>query len=644
MSHLSPTPNIFVLTVLQEFVWKVFSQLVSALYRCHAGQEAPPPGQESDLTQNKPAVGIRRKDEDQIILHRDLKPENVFLTNGSTVKLGDFGLSKLLSAHDFASTYVGTPFYMSPEICSSERYSGKSDVWSLGCIMYELCALEPPFNARSHLELIQKIRLGKTKPLPGHYSKELGALIASCLQVDPNKRPDTVGMLQSTSIKFARMKLQCELASVKDSSQCDALMAKLKRAEKENTALREEVAKLKDLESHIRMEWHTKATLAIEERINSEKARLEAIFEQEVEKRLQTHLASLPASQGVAVSVRSSTPPPQTKDTIPTAASSPERPNDDAGLEPDITSLSLGEETSPLAQRTKPVPRRTGRTPFTRARTTVEAFPGSPMDVQMADPSPMPANNLRGLALSPRREARARQGVSGQPLRRNIFAEAAKIPPPSNLNVATSAPDLFEDHADTGFADDILEDIEEPESPSRPNSGLSNANRDPFKPAPQLRKPGARPSLGRQQTMPVQLPQATNNRRNTVLSKKDNPSSRPTSRGSEKEKENRPPRANNAPVVAASPKRTAPLQKKELTPSRQAPKAPATAGNRTPLATARRAGDMMKLAQRNALQGRTLVELSQAPQSPTKWERLVESGEVAEMPSPFLERKGRMVY
>jgi hypothetical protein len=53
---------------------------------------------------------------------------------------------------------------------------------------------------------------------------------------------------------------------------------------------------------------------------------------------------------------------------------------------------------------------------------------------------------------------------------------------------------------------------------------------------------------------------------------------------------------------------------------------------------------MMKLAQRNALQGRTLVELSQAPQSPTKWDRLVETGEVAEMPSPFLERKGRMVF
>ena len=639
-------------TILQEFVWQVFSQLAGALYRCHAGHEAPAPGRESELNQPKPVPGIRRKDEDQIILHRDLKPENVFLTNGSTVKLGDFGLSKLLSAHDFASTYVGTPFYMSPEICSSERYSGKSDVWSLGCIMYELCSLEPPFNARSHLELIQKIRLGKVKPLPTRYSKELGMVIASCLRVNPDERPDTAQMLQLTGIKFARMKLQSELALVKDSSEREALLEKVKRFEKENAALREEVTRLKDVESHIRMEWHTKATLAIEERFNAEKVRLDAIFEQEVEKRLQAHLASLPASQGVSVSVRSSTPPPQSNassfTTAPTAASSPERPNEDADLETEITSLSLGEETSPLAQRTKPPPRRTGRTPFTRARTAIDAYPGSPMDVQMADPSPMPPNSLRGLALSPRREARAKQGVSGQPLRRNIFAEAARIPPPSsNLNVATSA-DLFAEQAESTFADDILEDDEEPESPSRPTSGLSNRSGDPFKaiqpPAPHLRKAGARPSLGRQNTMPVQLPQASNARRNTILSKKDPSIPRPSSRGTTTttttEKENRPPR----PAPTASPKRTAPPPKKELTPSRQAPKAP-SGGNRTPLAAARRAGDMMKLAQRNhALQGRTLVELSQAPASPAKWERLVESGEVAEMPSPFLERKGRMVF
>ena len=57
----------------------------------------------------------------------------VFLGEDNSVKLGDFGLSKMIKSHDFASTYVGTPFYMSPEICAAEKYTLKSDIWSLGC-------------------------------------------------------------------------------------------------------------------------------------------------------------------------------------------------------------------------------------------------------------------------------------------------------------------------------------------------------------------------------------------------------------------------------------------------------------------------------------------------------------------------------
>src|ERR1700712_1409421 len=84
----------------------------------------------------------------------------VFLDDDNNVKLGDFGLSKIIKSHDFASTYVGTPYYMSPELAGSERYSSASDIWSLGCIIYELCTLDVPFNARSHMELFQKIRAG----------------------------------------------------------------------------------------------------------------------------------------------------------------------------------------------------------------------------------------------------------------------------------------------------------------------------------------------------------------------------------------------------------------------------------------------------------------------------------------------------
>jgi serine/threonine protein kinase len=77
-------------------------------------------------------------------------------------------LSKVIDNPEvqFASTYVGTPYYMSPEICKDSRYNSKSDVWALGCLIYELCALEPPFQAKTHFDLAEKIKSGIISPLP----------------------------------------------------------------------------------------------------------------------------------------------------------------------------------------------------------------------------------------------------------------------------------------------------------------------------------------------------------------------------------------------------------------------------------------------------------------------------------------------
>lgn len=80
------------------------------------------------------------------ILHRDIKPANIFLDK--TVKLGDFGLARILNENsEFAHTQVGTPYYMSPELIEDNKYNDKSDIWACGCLLYEMCALQPPFQA-----------------------------------------------------------------------------------------------------------------------------------------------------------------------------------------------------------------------------------------------------------------------------------------------------------------------------------------------------------------------------------------------------------------------------------------------------------------------------------------------------------------
>ena len=150
----------------ERVIWKYFAQVCDALAYLHG----------------------RR------ILHRDLKPANVFLTLQGQVKVGDLGLSRLMGEQTMeAHSRVGTPLYMSPEVLRGDGYGWKSDVWSLGCLLYEMAQLHSPFKAeaaQSLYGLCEKVNRGEYPPLPDMYSQELHTLAHAMISLDPTQRPD----------------------------------------------------------------------------------------------------------------------------------------------------------------------------------------------------------------------------------------------------------------------------------------------------------------------------------------------------------------------------------------------------------------------------------------------------------------------
>ena len=122
------------------------------------------------------------------IVHRDIKCANIFLTKDGTVKLGDLNVSKIAKAGQL-QTQTGTPYYASPEVWQDKPYDKSSDIWSMGAVLYEMTALNPPFTAKDMKCLFTKVTKGVYPKIPAQYSSDLSGMISSLLQVDPKKRP-----------------------------------------------------------------------------------------------------------------------------------------------------------------------------------------------------------------------------------------------------------------------------------------------------------------------------------------------------------------------------------------------------------------------------------------------------------------------
>jgi NIMA (never in mitosis gene a)-related kinase len=141
------------------------------------------------------------------LMHRDIKPANVFITKEGTLKLGDLGMGRSFSSRTLeATSVVGTPYYMAPEVMNNSPYSYPADVWSLGCVVYELCNLTSPFYERnsSLYQLFNKIKSGTFAPVDSSYGPEMQELVSAMVSQETSHRP-TMGQVRAVVAQQLQM-------------------------------------------------------------------------------------------------------------------------------------------------------------------------------------------------------------------------------------------------------------------------------------------------------------------------------------------------------------------------------------------------------------------------------------------------------
>ena len=140
---------------------------------------------------------------DKKILHRDIKTQNIFIQNEHTIRIGDFGIAKEYNQNqDLGGSLIGTPLYMAPEVYnSSKKYSFRSDIWSLGCCIFEMCNLKNAFEAKSWNAVFVKVNKGQRAQLNSRYSSGMKNLVDSMLSVNGKNRPTIASILEKPFMK-----------------------------------------------------------------------------------------------------------------------------------------------------------------------------------------------------------------------------------------------------------------------------------------------------------------------------------------------------------------------------------------------------------------------------------------------------------
>jgi len=390
----------------------------------------------------------------------------------------------MIQSHDFASTYVGTPFYMSPEICAAEKYTLKSDIWSLGCIIYELCSREPPFNAKSHFQLVQRIKEGKIAPLPAIYSAELMAVIKDCLKVNPERRPDTAQLLNLPVVRLMRKEKEVVEFSKMLKAKEEALDKRIRELDQKLSSVETDKAYMRqEIDSSLRREWEVKARLEIDRLVNQEIENLQKKFEEEVQNEVNTRvdaeLAKFTVTKKVSIIENEVTE-------FSSSLAKSDYPYSSIGGGsvdefPSTTDITEYDSPEPPRENLK----KNARTPFARAQTMFATAQGhaagTPMDIEMASPSPI---TIASLSLSPRRNA------------------ATKAPHnPSNIftaNQVVSGDPRWEVTRDSsGLVSDSDSDDEEPPVPSPTRMIKSIKNPFTSKNRPALHATKTAPTGGR---------------------------------------------------------------------------------------------------------------------------------------------------